>query len=141
MIDIESQHAATERRHRKIRRGVVVVVLVQFVLLMGIAAIQGFWPGGGLGGSTSIAVLFASGLIVPLLIARMVRRILAGVDTLEVEQQQLVELYGRARHESLVDALTGLGNHRAFQEELARQLEYARRHTRHWRSCLSTSTN
>ncbi len=128
MIDLESQHAATERRHRKIRRAVVTVVLVQFVLLMGIAAIQGFWPGGGVGGSTSIAVLFASGLIVPFLIARMVRRIFAGVDALEFEQQQLVELYGRARHESLVDALTGLGNHRAFQEELARQLEYARRH-------------
>ena len=38
---------------------------------------------------------------------------------------RLRELYGRARLDALIDGLTGLGNHRAFQEELARQLEFA----------------
>ena len=39
-----------------------------------------------------------------------------------------IDLYGQAREDSLLDALTGLGNHRAFQEELSRQLEHATRH-------------
>ena len=35
------------------------------------------------------------------------------------------QLYGQARRAALVDGLTGLGNHRAFQDELAFQLEEA----------------
>ena len=49
------------------------------------------------------------------------------VDSLERERDELKQLYGRARHDALVDGLTGLGNHRAFQDELARQLEVAKR--------------
>ena len=37
-------------------------------------------------------------------------------------------LYERARADALHDALTGLGNHRAFQEELDRQLEFYKRY-------------
>ena len=36
------------------------------------------------------------------------------------------QLYGQARRAALVDGLTGLGNHRAFQDELAFQLEEAK---------------
>ena len=49
------------------------------------------------------------------------------VDALEHERDELKRLYGRARHDALVDGLTGLGNHRAFQDELARQLEVSKR--------------
>ena len=59
---------------------------------------------------------------------------------LEAERARLVDLYGRARQDSLVDALTDLGNHRAFQEELSRQLEQATRTGRRSRCCSSTST-
>jgi diguanylate cyclase (GGDEF)-like protein len=38
------------------------------------------------------------------------------------------ELYDSARQDALQDSLTGLGNHRAFQEEFERQLELCRRH-------------
>ena len=114
--------------HREIRRGVFLAIGVEFVLLMGVAAIQGFWPGGGIGGTGSVIVLLATGLIVPVLVARMLNQTLARIDAVEAERLRLMDLYGRARHESLMDVLTGLGNHRAFQEELARQLEYSRRH-------------
>lgn len=114
--------------HREIRRGVFLAVTVQFVLLMGVAAVQGFWPGGGIGGAGSILVLIGAGLVVPFVVAQMLNRTLTRVDAVEAERLRLMDLYGRARHESLMDVLTGLGNHRAFQEELARQLEYARRH-------------
>ena len=43
-------------------------------------------------------------------------------------QSQLEVLYREAREDSLHDGLTGLGNHRSFQEELDRQLELFRRH-------------
>jgi len=46
---------------------------------------------------------------------------------MDAERSELIELYDRTRHDSLsdtlLDPLTGLGNHRAFQDELARQLE------------------
>jgi diguanylate cyclase (GGDEF)-like protein len=43
-------------------------------------------------------------------------------------QAQLEVLYREAREDSLHDGLTGLGNHRSFQEELDRQIELYRRH-------------
>lgn len=43
-------------------------------------------------------------------------------------QAHLEVLYAEAREDSLHDGLTGLGNHRAFQEELDRQMEIHRRH-------------
>ena len=49
-------------------------------------------------------------------------------DDLARSQAQLEVLYREAREDSLHDGLTGLGNHRSFQEELDRQLELYRRH-------------
>lgn len=46
------------------------------------------------------------------------RRILGLVDRLDEERHGLREAYDRARLDALRDGLTGLGNHRAFQEEL-----------------------
>lgn len=130
MLDRSIQQPAADDpiHHREIRRGVFLAIAVEFVLLMGVAAIQGFWPGGGIGGSASITILLGMGILVPLIVSRMLNRTLARIDAVEAERLQLMDLYGRARHESLVDVLTGLGNHRAFQEELARQLEFSRRH-------------
>jgi diguanylate cyclase (GGDEF)-like protein len=49
------------------------------------------------------------------------RRVLGQVDVLDGERHGLREAYDRARLDSLRDGLTGLGNHRAFQEELEEQ--------------------
>ena len=77
----------------------------------------------------------------PSSMARMAAPMLRDVDRLTKDRDRLEDLYGQAREDSLLDGLTGLGNHRAFQEELARQLELgdAPGHRR-WRSCSSTST-
>jgi diguanylate cyclase (GGDEF)-like protein len=45
---------------------------------------------------------------------------------MDAERAELLELYDKARLDALLDALTGLGNHGAFQDELARQLEAVR---------------
>jgi diguanylate cyclase (GGDEF)-like protein len=51
----------------------------------------------------------------------MAKRILEPAERLDRARVVLEDAYTRARAESLRDALTGLGNHRAFQEELERQ--------------------
>ena len=111
-----------------IRRRTIQVMAVEFVLLMGIAAIEGFWPGAGGGHGLAILFLALCALTVPYLMARLTRPILRDLRRLDEERARLVDLYGQAREDSLLDGLTGLGNHRAFQEELSRQLEQASRH-------------
>jgi diguanylate cyclase (GGDEF)-like protein len=61
----------------------------------------------------------------------MAKRILEPAERLDRARVVLEDAYTRARAESLRDALTGLGNHRSFQEELERQwVASARYHTR-----------
>lgn len=113
-------------RVERIRRRLVWALLGPFCILMSVSAVEGFSPAGP-GRVTAIAVLIGSALVVPVLMAWLARAILREVQALDTERQQFSELYGRARHDALVDGLTGQGNHRAFQDELARQIEIAKR--------------
>lgn len=110
-----------------IRRRMIRTMAVEFVVLMSVAAVQGFWPGDGPGRVIALLFLAASALLVPVVMAYMAAPILRDVDRLAQDRDRLQDLYGQAREDSLLDALTGLGNHRGFQEELARQLEQAAR--------------
>ena len=110
-----------------IRRRLTMVLGTEFALLMGVAAIEGFWPGAGPGAAGAIGFLVLCMIAVPIAMVRLSRPLLRDMDLLAAENARLRELYGRARADSLLDGLTGLGNHRAFQEELARQLEHAGR--------------
>jgi diguanylate cyclase (GGDEF)-like protein len=94
---------------------------------MSVAAVEGFAPAGPSRPAMAIAVLVAAALTLPVLMAGFARAIVRDVEALDDERRELSDLYGRARHDALVDGLTGLGNHRAFQDELARQLQIARR--------------
>ncbi|HUG30266.1 MAG TPA: EAL domain-containing protein [Candidatus Limnocylindria bacterium] len=58
----------------------------------------------------------------------MARQILRPAAQLEASRSHLRELYESAREAALRDSLTGLGNHRAFQEAVARMVEGARRY-------------
>jgi diguanylate cyclase (GGDEF)-like protein len=117
----------TDETAAAIRRRMIRIMTVEFVALMGVAAVQGFWPGGGPGRGLALVFLAASAIVVPIVMARMAAPMLRDVDRLTKDRDRLEDLYGQAREDSLLDALTGLGNHRAFQEELARQLELATR--------------
>ncbi|HEU0235132.1 MAG TPA: EAL domain-containing protein [Candidatus Limnocylindrales bacterium] len=112
---------------RVIRRRLIAVLVAEFAILMGVSAVQGFWPN-GVGREGALLVLFGVGLTLPVGMALLARQLLDDVEGLASERDELREMYGRARLDSLRDPLTGLGNHRAFQEELARQIEQARRH-------------
>jgi len=58
----------------------------------------------------------------------MTRQILRPAAQLEASRSRLRELYESAREAALRDHLTGLGNHRAFQEAVARMVEGSRRY-------------
>ena len=115
-----------DRPSSAIRRGTLKVLAVQFVTLMGVATAMGFWPNGP-DRWVAIAFLTACAIAVPVAMARLTGPLFREMRRLDEERVELAELYGQAREDSLLDALTGLGNHRAFQEELRRQLELAAR--------------
>jgi len=78
-----------------------------------------------------VAALAALGGLVLLLAAFtlwMARQILRPAAQLEASRSRLRELYESAREAALRDNLTGLGNHRAFQEAVTRMVEGSRRY-------------
>lgn len=58
----------------------------------------------------------------------MGRQIIRPAAELEAQRANLHDLYETARAAALRDNLTGLGNHRAFQEAVARMVDQARRY-------------
>jgi diguanylate cyclase (GGDEF)-like protein len=58
----------------------------------------------------------------------MTHQILRPAEDLERSRTEMRKMYESAREDSLRDVLTGLGNHRAFQEELDRELELYQRY-------------
>ena len=95
---------------------------------MSVSAVEGFSSADA--GRPAAAIVGAPSLTafgLPPALAWLGMSISREVDALERERDELKKLYGRARHDALVDGLTGLGNHRAFQDELARQLEVSKR--------------
>ena len=67
-------------------------------------------------------------IVIGLAIAWMSHKVLEPAEQLERARVMLSDAYEQAREDSLVDPLTKLGNHRAFQEELDRQLATASRY-------------
>ena len=118
---------AAPDRVERIRRRLIWALLGPFCILMSVSAIEGFSAADAGSPSAAIAVLLLAAFGLPPVLAWLGMSISREVDALERERDELRKLYGRARHDALVDGLTGLGNHRAFQDELARQLEVSKR--------------
>lgn len=76
------------------------------------------------------ALAALAGMVVLLIVFTvwMARQILRPAAQLEASRSRLRELYESEREAALRDSLTGLGNHRSFQESVARLVEGARRH-------------
>ena len=126
-LDLDLAAHDSGNRDSAIRRKVTLVLIVEFVVLMAIASIEGFWPSAGPGAAAATFFLIGAMIIVPSVMALLARPILRDIRHLAEENGRLRELYGKARNRRPLDGLTGLGNHRAFQEELARQLEHGGR--------------
>jgi diguanylate cyclase (GGDEF)-like protein len=110
-------------RLRTIRARLAVGMLVPFAALMAVSTIEGFWPGGGASRLPATLVLVAAAILLPPFMGFHARSVLRHAAAIDAERAELIQLYNRARLDSMLDGLTGLGNHRAFQEELSRQLE------------------
>ena len=85
---------------------------------------------GGTGGIQPIHIVALVGLgaFLVVLIRWMTGEILLPAAELEASRTELHRAYREAREHALIDGLTGLGNHRAFQEEFKALLDQAQRY-------------
>jgi len=112
-------------------------VLVQGFGAVGAIALTGLGVVAVIGGANVIAALACVALPATLVAAVTIRRVVGAVTSIEANLHEadadLSEArgaYERARLDARMDPLTGLGNHRAFQEELARQVADSARQKR-----------
>ena len=99
-----------------------------FVITMAMVTLAIVSAGEGAGGAPLLVRLILVALVIPAAMAVFVGRVMRPAKALESMAEQLRTLYSEARLDALLDPISGLGNHRAFQEELHRQIEEARRH-------------
>jgi diguanylate cyclase (GGDEF)-like protein len=111
-----------------VRQRIVALVVTQFVVFVGLLTVVGLWPADLGGRGIVLVLLILMTLALPVALAIIAAPIVRHVETVERQLDDALQLYGRARSDALLDGLTELGNHRAFQEELARQLVHAERH-------------
>lgn len=71
--------------------------------------------------------IIAVAVSLPVLMALLAHRVTRPAEELVASHDRLQRLYDQARLDALIDPISGLGNHRAFQEEMTRQIEGARR--------------
>jgi diguanylate cyclase (GGDEF)-like protein len=112
---------------RVILRGLVATYVVMLLALAGTAV----YVAGRFGLAGSDLLPFALAIVGPALFVLAVMVIISRradriTRALEDDRRALQHAYDRARLDALQDGLTGLGNHRAFQEELDVQLAAAK---------------
>jgi diguanylate cyclase (GGDEF)-like protein len=114
---------------RRARTRLVASLTVMFAIAMAVAATADLPVEGQPALNTAVLVRLAVlGLVLPFAMAAVARLTLRPVEDLASAGSELQGLYSQARLDSLVDPLTRLGNHRAFQEELTRQIANSDRH-------------
>ena len=122
-----SPSRSTTGRLNRIRRWLLFGTVVPFGMLMAAATFEGFWDADPTRRTVALVILVVGCVTVPAFMAVVARGVLREAASLDLERAEMHQLYGQARRAALLDGLTGLGNHRAFQDELARQLDDAQR--------------
>ncbi len=115
---------------RMVRLRLFLALTAMFAIPVGLAAPVLYSLAIDDGRSVVAPTLGIAGLamVMGLLAVWLARRVLEPAERLDRARVVLEDAYRRARAESLRDSLTGLGNHRAFQEELERQWVGSTRH-------------
>lgn len=103
-------------------------LLVTFLALLAVMALVVFSTDSVLAGTSTVVVPVIVVIAVTLggLNGVLTRKVRRRASALDIELSALREAYDRMRLDSLLDGLTGLGNHRAFQEDLDARIEMAR---------------
>jgi diguanylate cyclase (GGDEF)-like protein len=106
-----------------VRLRLFLALVTMFVIPIAISAPVVYGLAIGRGESMILPTLgiIVVGMLLGVLTVWLARRVLEPAERLDRARVVLEDAYARARAESLRDSLTGLGNHRAFQEELERQ--------------------
>lgn len=117
---------------RLVRLRLFLALITMFVIPLAITAPVLYGQARGEGASLLLPTLMIVGLAVALglLTVWLAHRVLEPAEQLEAALRSLEGAYDQARSEALLDGLTGLGNHRAFQEEIERQWSSASRYNR-----------
>jgi len=115
---------------RLVRLRLFLALVTMFAIPIVVAAPVAYGLGWGFGASLVVptVILLALAAALGTVTLWLARRVLEPAVRLEEARRILEDAYDRARSESLRDALTGLGNHRGFQEEAERQWAMATRH-------------
>ena len=115
-----------------IRRLVLRTLAVGYIVVLIALAAIGFLAGLSAEPAVVAAMpaltiaLPVAAITLALLTLLVMRRLGTHIRRLESERTDLRQAYDRARLDSLLDGLTGLGNHRAFQEALDEEIAAAR---------------
>jgi diguanylate cyclase (GGDEF)-like protein len=124
----ESERYSTSSVARDTVLGFVLAFMV-VAISISLQAASVALPAGSLplsSGPVAIGTAVVVATILAIVLAVLARRVRRGIARAEEAYAELREAYDRARLDSLLDALTGLGNHRAFQEELDARIAQAR---------------
>ena len=115
---------------RVVRIRLFLALVTMFAIPIAIAAPVIYGLAWGFGTSLIVPTLALTGIAILLgtLTVWLARRVLEPAERIEEARRILEDAYDRARSEALRDPLTGLGNHRAFQEEMERQWASATRY-------------
>jgi diguanylate cyclase (GGDEF)-like protein len=124
----DSSASSPQAIRRLAVRGYVLLYVIAVALMVTVWALAGS-SSDPLVAAATVALgvgMAVAALMLGLLLLFTVRRMSRHVRSLEVDRSGLQHAYDRARLDSLLDGLTGLGNHRAFQEALDDELAIAR---------------
>lgn len=117
---------------RLVRMRLFLALVTMFAIPVAIAVPVVYSQVHGSGASLVEPTLAITGLAIVLgtLVVWLAHRVLEPAQRLDDSLRTLEAAYDRARSEALLDGLTGLGNHRAFQEEMERQWATSVRYSR-----------
>jgi diguanylate cyclase (GGDEF)-like protein len=115
---------------RLVRLRTFAALVTMFAAAIAIAVVAGL--AGGEDALSTMPSMFIIGIAagLGLLTVWLVHRVLEPVGRLDEALRSLGAICDQAGFQALVDGLTGLGNHRAFQEEMARNWSSATRYGR-----------
>lgn len=122
------QATAADLRLMRLRLRLALVAMFAAPLAITLPVLYGVVAGPRVDLVGQVGLVSALAMVLGGLAVWLTRRVMDPVERMEMARAELATAYTVARSESLRDALTGLGNHRAFQEELASQWAVANRH-------------